>query len=364
MSTPSDLAEATAAEFAGATGTPLVDVSHLTVRYPGARRRTPVTAVDDVSFSVGYGRTVGVVGESGSGKSSIGAALLGLVPVADGTIRYDGEDITHATRRDRRRLARGMQIVFQDPFGSMNPARTVGATLGEALRFNLGLGEAETRARLVEAVREVGLPEAALDRYPGQFSGGQRQRLAIARALAVKPAFIVCDEPVSALDLSVQAQVVNLLMRLKQTHGLGYLFISHDLTIVRHLSDEIVVLFAGRVVEQGPAAIVGERPTHPYTRALLAAAPVPDPDRQAERRLRRTAGPRPATGIAVDGCAFSERCPLVVDRCRAERPELLPAPGGVAVACHRSDRSGMLGANGDVTPGPDDDAGQERTEQG
>jgi oligopeptide/dipeptide ABC transporter ATP-binding protein len=324
MSTPSDI--------------PLVEVSGLTVRYPGYGRRSPVTAVDGVSFTVGRGRTVGVVGESGSGKSSLGSALLGLVPTAGGTIRFDGRDITGADRAERRELARSMQIVFQDPYGSMNPACTVGATLGEALRHNIGLNAADTRSRLAAAVQEVGLSESVLDRYPGQFSGGQRQRLAIARALAMRPSFVVCDEAVSALDLSVQAQVLNLLVRLKDRHGLGYLFISHDLAIVRYLSDEIVVLYAGRVVESGPAHIVGDAPGHPYTRTLLAAAPVPDPAAQAERRARRQADRLPVVAPATVGCAFASRCHLAADRCRTERPELVERPTGVAVACHRDDK--------------------------
>ncbi|MEY9910324.1 oligopeptide/dipeptide ABC transporter ATP-binding protein [Catenulispora sp. MAP12-49] len=324
---------------------PLVEISDLTVRYPGPGRRTAVTAVDGVSFTVGRGRTVGVVGESGSGKSSIGAALFGLVPTAGGTIRFDGADITGADRAERRKLARSMQIVFQDPYGSMNPARTVGATLGEALRHNVGLDAARTRARLATALQEVGLPESALDRYPGQFSGGQRQRLAIARALAMEPSFVVCDEAVSALDLSVQAQVLNLLVRLRERHGLGYLFISHDLAIVRYLSDEIVVLYAGRVVESGPAHILGDNPGHPYTRTLLAAAPVPDPFAQAERRAGRQADRLPAIAPATVGCAFAGRCHLAVERCRTERPELRIRPSDVAVACHRYDDIAAGGAD-------------------
>ncbi|MEV6349187.1 ATP-binding cassette domain-containing protein [Actinoplanes sp. NPDC051851] len=254
-------------------------------RRPG-RRSGPVTAVHGVDLTVHRGETVGVVGESGSGKSSIGAAVLGLIRPHAGLVEFDGRDITHCSRAERRELARRMQVVFQDPYGSMNPARTVGDTVTEALRYNLGLNRHEIRERLDRALDDVGLPPETAGRYPAQFSGGQRQRLAIARALVMEPEFIVCDEPTSALDLSVQAQVLNLLAGLQQSRGLSYLFISHDLAVVRHLSDRIVVLRAGRVVEHGPAETVAVEPSHPYTRALIAAAPVPDPEQQ---RLRRSA---------------------------------------------------------------------------
>ncbi len=326
--------------------TPLVRVRELSVRYGDRRGRGGVLAVDGVSFDVPRGRTVGLVGESGSGKSSIGAALLGLVRSAAGEVCFDGADVTNASRSRRRLLARRMQVVFQDPFGSMNPVRTVGETLGEALRHNFRLPAGQVRERIATAVTEVGLDPAALDRYPHSFSGGQRQRLAIARAIAAEPGFIVCDEAVSALDLSVQAQVLNLLGRLKQTRGLSYLFISHDLSVVRYLSDEIVVLYAGRVVESGPAAQVHDHPAHPYTRALVAAAPVPDPDAQVRRRTG-TSGEQPPTGSPpASGCAFAHRCPFAIERCRTERPELLPRPSGAAVACHRHDE---LDTNADST---------------
>jgi peptide/nickel transport system ATP-binding protein len=314
---------------------PLVRLRDVSVAYPS--RRGTFIAVDRVDLAVERGRTIGLVGESGSGKSSLGNAIVGLVPVAGGSIEFDGTDITHASPAQRRLLARRIQVVFQDPFGSMNPTRTVGDTVGEALRYNLELDKAHVRSRVVAALADVGLPESAMSRYPSQFSGGQRQRIAIARAIAVDPDFIVCDEPVSALDLSVQAQVLNVLAALRRTRSLSYLFVSHDLSVVRYLSDDIVVMFAGRIVERGAADSVADRPSHPYTRTLVGSAPVPDPVEQARRR----AGRRRLSIDSIDarspvGCAFAARCQFAVDRCRVERPELR-AHGDVVVACHRAE---------------------------
>lgn len=302
----------------------------------GHNRRQVLHGVD---LDVPRGATVGLVGESGSGKSSFGNALLGLVPLEAGDVTFEGEKVRHRTRQDRLQLARRMQVVFQDPFGSMNPARTIADTLSETLRFNLGLPAAEVTRRVEAALADVGLPTSVLSRYPGQFSGGQRQRIAIARAIAVEPTFLVCDEPVSALDLSVQAQVLNVFARLKQARGLSYLFISHDLAVVRFLSDRIVVLYAGRVVEEGPASVVADEPAHPYTRALVAAAPVPDPAAQRERRLAR--GPLTLTtskdSAPEGGCSFVNRCPFAVDVCLKIEPPLESKSDGRKVACHRYD---------------------------
>jgi oligopeptide/dipeptide ABC transporter ATP-binding protein len=318
----------------------LVRTRGLTIEY--GRRRSRHLAVDGVDLDVAAGETVGLVGESGSGKSSLGNALLGLVPTTGGSITFDGMDITRAGRAERRRLARRMQVVFQDPFGSLNPVRTVGDTLSEALRYNLGLSRAASTERLESALGDVGLEPSALHRYPAQFSGGQRQRIAIARAIAVDPEFIVCDEAVSALDLSVQAQVLNVFARLRRDRGLAYLFISHDLSVVRFLSDRIAVLYAGRVVEEGPAALVSDAPAHPYTRMLVTAAPVPDPTVQAQRRRDR----RPEAGRAEppgeDACVFAARCPFAIDVCRVERPELRDRADGRRVACHRYDDLDLL----------------------
>src|SRR6185369_11786443 len=242
-----------------------------------------------VSLSVAARETVGLVGESGSGKSTIGRAILGLTPVNDGTVAFDGADITHADYRARQRLAADLQVVFQDPYSSLNPTRTIGQTLAETLRVQ---GKRHTKAEVTERVRwmleRVGLPADAAGRYPAHFSGGQRQRIAIARALMVQPRLVICDEPVSALDLSVQAQVLNLLRELQNEFQLGYLFIAHDLAVVRHLSHRIIVLYRGRIMEEGSAATVYANPLHPYTQTLLEAAPVPDPERQRQRRTART----------------------------------------------------------------------------
>ena len=311
-------------------------------------------AVDGVNLDVERGRTVGLVGESGSGKSSLGNAIVGLVPVSGGSIEFDGADITHTSHAERRLLTRRIQVVFQDPFGSMNPTRTVGDTLGEALRFNLGLDGAAVQQRVVAALADVGMTESVLNRYPSQFSGGQRQRIAIARAIAVKPEFIVCDEPVSALDLSVQAQVLNVLAELRSRRHLSYLFVSHDLSVVRYLSDEIVVMFAGRIVERGAAEAVADTPRHPYTRALVASAPVPDPAEQATAPSRAVSGSRPASAGAAsaDGMRLRAACPFAIDRCRVERPELREHRD-VVVACHRAEEIDALDPNqlSSATPG-------------
>lgn len=316
--------------------TPLVEARAVTVTYRRGRRSS--TAVQDVDLTVGRGQTVGVVGESGSGKSSLGNAVLGLVSVASGSVSFDGADITTSSGRSRRELSRRMQVVFQDPYGSLNPARTVGDTLGEGLRFAQGVSAAEAASRVADVLGEVGLDPSASRRFPGSFSGGQRQRIAIARAIIGNPEFVVCDEPVSALDLSVQAQILNLLARLKAERGLSYLFVSHDLGVVRYLSDDIVVMHAGRIVERGPATVIGHAPTHPYTRALVAAAPVPDPDEQRRNRTARRAAERSAAGAtATTGCSFAARCAFATDVCRTVVPPLVEHTPGHSVACHHHD---------------------------
>jgi peptide/nickel transport system ATP-binding protein len=260
----------------------LLDVDALTVDYGRGSRR--VRAVDAVSFTVGAGETVGLVGESGSGKTTIGRALVGLTPVTSGTVTYDGDDITNADERLRRRLASSIQIVFQDPYSSLNPAKTIGQTLVEPFIAQRRHDRAERAERVAHALERVGLPAASADRYPAQFSGGQRQRVAIARALMLEPRLVVCDEPVSALDLSIQAQILNLLADLQDQLGVSYLFVAHNLAVVRHLSQRVIVLRRGEVVEAGATSTVYGNPSHPYTRALIAAEPVPDPDIQRARR--------------------------------------------------------------------------------
>lgn len=265
---------------------PLLEIDDLQIAYPGRRGRS-VLAVDGVTLAVHRGETLGLVGESGSGKSTIGNAVLGLIKPQGGTIRFDGQDITNLNPRERRRLARRIQVVFQDPFGSLNPARTIGQTLGDPLRIGHRLSPIDIDVKTGELLTSVGLPAEAAHRYPSHFSGGQRQRIAIARALVGDPDLIICDEPTSSLDLSVQAQVLNLLMDLQEKLNLSYLFISHDLGVVRHVSDRIAVLQQGSVVEEGPADEIADRPSQPYTQALIASTPVADPEEQAIRRRQR-----------------------------------------------------------------------------
>ena len=265
----------------------LLSIKDLVTAYPtkGFRSKT-FQVLHGVSLNLTAGETLGLVGESGSGKTTIGRAVLGLAPVTSGTITFEGEDISHATRADRRKLSRHMQVVFQDPYTSLNPAMTVGDILSEPLGIQ-GIKGDEARARVKVLLDRVKLPEDAMDRLPREFSGGQRQRIAIARALALQPKLIVCDEPVSALDLATQARVLDLFLEIQENTGVAYLFISHDLDVVRHISHRVAVLYKGQIVEQGPAEKVTGDPEHPYTKRLLFASPVPDPDLQAERRTQR-----------------------------------------------------------------------------
>jgi oligopeptide/dipeptide ABC transporter ATP-binding protein len=312
----------------------LLELEQLSVEYPMGRRRPALRAVDDVSLSIGESETLGLVGESGSGKSTTGRAILGRAPVVAGKVRFAGRDITHSPARDRRELSSSIQMVFQDPYSSLNPARTVGQALGEMLRPH-GASKDVAADRTQTLLECVGLPSDAASRYPTQFSGGQRQRIAIARALMAEPRLVVCDEPVSALDISVQAQVLNLLQDLQDTFELSYLFISHDIAVVRHVSHRIAVLYRGRIVELGEAEAICTQPAHPYTRLLLDAAPVPDP---AAQRRRRAASPGRALAVngasVADACVFAARCPHATDVCTRKRPVLEPTPAGL-VACHR-----------------------------
>jgi peptide/nickel transport system ATP-binding protein len=316
---------------------PLLDVRDLTIEYPRGRNLPSFKAVDGVSLQVQPGETLGLVGESGAGKSSLGNAVLGLAPVSSGAITFAGTDITKIGARERRALSAQLQVVFQNPYSSLNPLRTVGQAVVEPLEVHRDLSRRERDAEVARMLQRVGLPPDAASGYPAQFSGGQRQRIAIARALILAPRLVLCDEPVSALDLSVQAQIINLLRDLQEELGTSYLFVSHDLAVVRNLSHRIVVLYRGRVMESGPAGPVSESPGHPYTRALLAAAPVPNPELQRRRRAARqalTRGGRPGRpGDA--GCPFAPRCPHAIAVCREEQPALLPVAQDTAAACHR-----------------------------
>lgn len=272
---------------AGGAGDDLLRVEDLVVEYHGKGwRAKPFRALTDINIHIGQGETLGLVGESGSGKTTLGRAVLGLAPVTGGKITFEGQDISHATRKQRRVLSRDMQVVFQDPYTSLNPALEIGDILAEPLGVQ-GMEQAAAKKRVKELLDQVGLPTDAIHRLPREFSGGQRQRVAIARALALSPKLIVCDEPVSALDLSTQAKVLDLFLQIQRDTGVSYLFVSHDLDVVRHISHRVAVMYRGGIVEQGPAETVTRDPEHPYTQRLLLASPVPDPDRQEKRRADR-----------------------------------------------------------------------------
>jgi peptide/nickel transport system ATP-binding protein len=316
----------------------LVEVEGLSKHFPARRgilawRAPPIRAVDDVSFSIERGEVVGLVGESGSGKSTIGRCVVRLIEPTAGTVRFDGQEIGQLSARALRGVRRRMQIVFQDPYASLDPRKRVEDIIGDVLDIH-GLAAGRRRNRVAELLSEVGLGTEHLARFPHQFSGGQRQRISIARALASGPDFLVADEPVSALDVSVQAQIVNLLADLRRQHNLTMLFVSHDLSVVEYLSDRVIVLYLGRIVELAPAGALYARPAHPYTRALLSATPVPDPDAKRSRIALPGEMPSPANPPA--GCAFHTRCPHAIDLCRRERPRLSEAGPGHAVACWRA----------------------------
>jgi oligopeptide/dipeptide ABC transporter ATP-binding protein len=303
-------------------------------RWLGGRARF-VRAVDGVSLRVRRGETMGLVGESGCGKSTLGRLILRLIEPTLGRIVFDGSDVTHLSQRELRPLRRRMQIIFQDPYSSLNPRMTVREIVGEAIRIHeLAATRAAEEHRVAQLLDRVGMRADAMDRYPHEFSGGQRQRIGIARALAVEPEFIVCDEPTASLDVSIQAQIVNLLLELQENSGLSYLFISHDLAIVQHVSHRVAVMYLGRIVEQAPAPLVYSFPRHPYTRALLAAAPRPDPGRKHLPLTIRGEVPSPID--PPGGCSFHPRCPRAIPgTCDRESPPLVEAVSGSGhkVAC-------------------------------
>jgi oligopeptide transport system ATP-binding protein len=322
----------------------LLRVNDLQVHFPvhkGAvfrKQVATVKAVDGVSFHLKRGETLGLVGESGCGKSTTGLAILRMLEPSGGRIEFEGQDITHFDKSSMRPLRRRMQMVYQDPFGSLNPRMKVRDIIGEPLEVH-GLAN-DRRAfdqRIAQLMRTVGLLPDMADRFPHEFSGGQRQRIGIARALALEPALIICDEPVSALDVSIQAQVVNVFVELQQRLGMAYLFIAHDLAVVRHVSDRIAVMYLGRIVEIAARDEIYRKPLHPYTQALLAAVPVADPVIEASRKRVPVSGEVPSAMNPPSGCRFHTRCPLAMDRCRHEDPTLRDLGAGRAVACHLHD---------------------------
>ncbi len=307
---------------------------HFTLR--GRRRdgaRPVLRAVDGVDLSLAPGTTLGLVGESGSGKSTLARLVLRLMPVTAGRVVFDGDDITDLSARDLRPLRHGMQLVFQDPYSSFDPQATVVDSVVEPLRAQ-GVSAAEARTRARDLFDLVGLAQDHLERYPRELSGGQLQRAGIARALSTNPKLVVMDEPVSALDVSTQAQVINLLQDLQGELGLSFLFIAHDLAVVRHVSDRIAVMYLGQVVEEGPAEALYEHPTHPYTQALLSAIPVPDPVVQRSRPRIVLRGEIPSPASPPSGCRFRTRCPFVMDVCAEEEPPVHESPDGVRTRCH------------------------------
>ena len=316
---------------------PLLQVEHLKKYYPlgggwFGKSQQFVKAVDDISFTVHRGETFGLVGESGCGKSTTGRSLLRLIEPTGGKVIFEGEDITALSPEALRRKRKDMQIVFQDPFSSLDPRHTVQRILEEPLIVH-GAGNAKERKQMIDRLIDVvGLTQSHLQRYPHQFSGGQRQRIGIARALSLQPKLIVADEPVSALDVSIQSQVVNLLQDLQEEFGLTYIFIAHDLSVVKHICDRVAVMYLGRIVEIADKNKLYSSPQHPYTQALLSAVPQPDPDKKTERIILQGEVPSPAN--APIGCAFHTRCPMAMDVCRTHRPELAETDAGQLTACH------------------------------
>lgn len=319
---------------------PIMSAQQLSVEYVvrgragrgGREGRKTVSAVDRVDLDVHTGETLGLVGESGCGKSTTGRALVGRVPLSGGRVLFDGADVTGYSRRQWRLLHKDVQLIFQDPFASLNPRLKVRDIIGEPLLLHgvaKGTSLTEEVAQLLEMVR---LPTSALDRYPHAFSGGQRQRIVIARALALRPRFLVADEPVSALDVSIQAQVVGLMQDLQRELGLSYLFIAHNLAVVRHIADRLAVMYLGRIVEIGPKHQLYAQPQHPYTKALLSAAPIPDPEVERAERVILPGDP-PSPIDPPPGCRFHTRCPLAISKCSSEQPPLVEVSPGHRVAC-------------------------------
>ncbi len=329
---------------ASANGKPrdvLLQVNDLQMHFPITkgiifqRQVGAIKAVDGIDFSLYRGETLGLVGESGCGKSTTGRAILQLYRPTNGAVLFEGQDLTKTKGEDLRKMRRRMQMIFQDPYASLNPRMTVGSIVGEPLEVHsIGKSKKERQDRVQELLKIVGLNPYFINRYPHEFSGGQRQRIGIARALAVNPSFIVCDEPISALDVSIQAQIINLLEDLQEEFNLTYLFIAHDLSVVRHISDRIAVMYLGKIVEIAERDELYAKPMHPYTQALLSAVPIPDPAIESQRKRIILEGDVPSPANPPKGCHFSTRCPKVMDICRQAEPAFKDYGGGHFAACY------------------------------
>jgi oligopeptide transport system ATP-binding protein len=320
---------------------PLLEVRHVKKYFPltsgffFSRISGYVRAVDDVSFCLEEGKTLGIVGESGSGKSTLGRVVLRLLEPTSGEVLFEGEDVFKLNRRKLRELRRKMQVIFQDPYASLNPRMTVGEILAEPLVLHGLLNGKLREERVKELLNLVGLNARHASRYPHEFSGGQRQRIGVARALAVEPKLIVADEPVSALDVSIQAQVVNLMQDLQEKFKLAYLFISHDLSVVKHISNNVAVMYLGKIVEKAEKNELYDNPLHPYTKALMSAIPIPDPEVESRRQRIILSGDLPSPINPPPGCPFHTRCPMAIDKCKEELPLLREVKPGHYVACIR-----------------------------
>ncbi len=332
----------TAATHAATNGSeqPLLTVRGLKMHFPITRgiifqrQVGAIKAVDGLDFTMYKGETLGLVGESGCGKSTTGRAILQLYRPTEGSVNFEGVELTQTRGEELRKMRRRMQMIFQDPYASLNPRMTVGSIIGEPLEVHgIGANKRERQERVQELLKTVGLNPYFVNRYPHEFSGGQRQRIGVARALAVNPAFIVCDEPISALDVSIQAQIINLLEDLQEELGLTYLFIAHDLSVVRHISDRIAVMYLGKIVELADRDDLYENPMHPYTQALLSAVPIPDPQIEMHRKRIILEGDVPSPANPPKGCNFSTRCPRVMDICREQEPPFKEYSPGHHTAC-------------------------------
>ena len=328
-----------AASDSNGASPPLLEVDHLKLLFPIrkgifiTKQVGAVHAVDDISFTLNEGETLGLVGESGCGKTTLSRTILRLREPTGGAVRFRGDDVTHASRKQLMPLRHQVQMVFQDPYASLNPRKRVGQIVGMALK-RAGENESTIEKRVQELLKRVGLSPEHVNRFPHEFSGGQRQRIGVARALAVEPRLIVLDEPVSALDVSIQAQIINLLADLQDDLGLTYLFVAHDLSVVRHVSDRIAVMYLGKLMEVSPAEELYSKPIHPYTAALLEAIPIPDPRENRARKRSVVVGEPPNPIDPPPGCVFNPRCPHATDICRTVEPPLVEYPGGHLAACH------------------------------